>query len=273
MFENRSIMFERRATHLADLQRLRHGGLRLNRLGFAQGKRHWIRRRFRNAALSFVTTGHGEIHCEGRTHRLSAPFILFCREGEYYSYGPDEAWDELYLVFDESSDVICDWVGCGIPAFWSPSDEKELRPLFEPIFGLMGRVDVPGVVDLLDHYAELLLITSLTELAKPDEQPVFAAALWMREHFAERFTIDAVAERFGFSIAQFRRTWKREVGGTPHGFLLELRMREAAQLLENPDLRIGEVAALCGYPDQRYFSTAFKRFHGCSPNQFRTNQR
>jgi len=49
-----------------------------------------------------------------------------------------------------------------------------------------------------------------------------------------------------------------------------LRMEKARQvLLSEPDLRVSELAARCGFADPCYFAKVFRETLGCSPSQYR----
>ena len=45
-------------------------------------------------------------------------------------------------------------------------------------------------------------------------------------------------------------------------------MKKAASLLREKKYTIGEVAYLVGFPNAKYFSTAFKKYYGVSPSLF-----
>ena len=51
--------------------------------------------------------------------------------------------------------------------------------------------------------------------------------------------------------------------------LIRKRMEAAQEMLSTTPLRIGEIAARCGYTDQHYFSYCFKKYCGESPNAMR----
>ena len=51
--------------------------------------------------------------------------------------------------------------------------------------------------------------------------------------------------------------------------ITDRRMLEAARLLRFTDLSVGEIAFRAGYEDQLYFSRAFKRHAGASPQAYR----
>ena len=52
-------------------------------------------------------------------------------------------------------------------------------------------------------------------------------------------------------------------------YLLMVRMTRAKELLENPSIKIQEVAARVGYSDNNYFSKAFRNFFGITPTDCR----
>jgi AraC-like DNA-binding protein len=78
-----------------------------------------------------------------------------------------------------------------------------------------------------------------------------------------------LANRFGLSFTTFRRLWNMRHDRPPGATVLALRNRHAQELLLNMQLSIGEVAALVGYPDPRYFSRFFRRCNGVTPGEFR----
>ena len=45
-------------------------------------------------------------------------------------------------------------------------------------------------------------------------------------------------------------------------------MKKAAALLEGRKYGISEIAYLTGYPNSKYFSTAFKKYYGKTPSEY-----
>jgi AraC-like DNA-binding protein len=71
-----------------------------------------------------------------------------------------------------------------------------------------------------------------------------------------------------------RKTFKREVGVTPHEYLVGARMKLAKEILlstkENKHLNYTctQIAEMCGYGEPLYFSRVFKKYYGVAPSQF-----
>ncbi len=81
--------------------------------------------------------------------------------------------------------------------------------------------------------------------------------------------IEDVAARLGISEGHLARIFKAKTGFTFNEYLTRYRMSRAVELLRDPAVRIGEVADLVGYRDQRHFSELFRRLVGLTPTQFR----
>ena len=62
---------------------------------------------------------------------------------------------------------------------------------------------------------------------------------------------------------------KKESGKTFVDYLNEFRIERAAELLEEPESKVYEVAMKVGFTHQTYFSSVFKKLIGLSPKQFK----
>ncbi len=73
----------------------------------------------------------------------------------------------------------------------------------------------------------------------------------------------------GMSRRAFEMAFHAECGKPPGGFLRELRQQRAEELLHAGERGIAEIARECGYQDLSVFSTAFKKWTGESPRNYR----
>jgi len=96
------------------------------------------------------------------------------------------------------------------------------------------------------------------------------AAGLLKESYRDRISIAELSERFRVNPAYLARAFKESFGVSPSRYAVDLRMAAARKLLERePGLEVKEVAAGLGYSDQCYFSRAFKRIVGQSPQEYR----
>ena len=82
--------------------------------------------------------------------------------------------------------------------------------------------------------------------------------------------VEKLGREVGISRAHLHRKMKELIGMTPSDFIRNIRLRRACELLKKPDVDITQVAYTLGFTSQPHFSTAFKRFTGFSPTEYRT---
>lgn len=91
---------------------------------------------------------------------------------------------------------------------------------------------------------------------------------YLDEHFAEKISLDQIAENMYLSPFYISKIFKSETGNTPIHYLIKIRMERAHEILENGwEGSIQEVAARVGYEDAYHFSKLFKKHFGVSPSQ------
>lgn len=83
------------------------------------------------------------------------------------------------------------------------------------------------------------------------------------------FNVEKLASETGVSRAHLHRKMKEQLGMTPSDFIRNVRLRRACELLQKPDIEITQIAYLVGYTSQSHFSTAFKKFTGYTPSEYR----
>jgi two-component system response regulator YesN len=94
-------------------------------------------------------------------------------------------------------------------------------------------------------------------------------AKYMEQYYNREVTLQDISERFYLSREYISRRFKQEMGENVFDYLGRIRVEKAKLLLQNPNLKIAQIAEMVGYDDDKYFSKVFKKFEGQSPNQYR----
>ena len=97
------------------------------------------------------------------------------------------------------------------------------------------------------------------------------ALAYMEAHFAEKLTLQEVADSCYVSQWHLSKLLNKETEGTFYDTLNEIRIREAKRLLADPKLRVGDIGALVGYQDSAHFARVFKKLTGMSANEYRNS--
>jgi AraC-like DNA-binding protein len=117
---------------------------------------------------------------------------------------------------------------------------------------------------------------STTPVRKPDDAllfRLFTARALLRDQVAEPVRLAELARNVGLSHFHFLRLFHRTFGKTPHQLGIEYRLSRAKELLTETRLPITEICFECGYESLGSFSALFRRAVGCSPREYRLNQR
>ena len=96
----------------------------------------------------------------------------------------------------------------------------------------------------------------------------------INEHLDDSdFNVEALADIIGMSRAQLHRRVKEATGITVGEFIRNLRLQQAARMLEKGDNTIQQVAWAVGFSNPTHFSAAFKRYFGVSPLEYMNKHR
>jgi AraC-like DNA-binding protein len=81
--------------------------------------------------------------------------------------------------------------------------------------------------------------------------------------------VDDLAARLGLSRSRFEHLFKMQTGTTFRRYVRRTRLARAKALLQDPRLRVKEVASRCGYANTSSLTRAFERECGISPSDYR----
>jgi len=130
-----------------------------------------------------------------------------------------------------------------------------------------GLVETRHIISLSKAASQILYIYRRRE----DECTEFVAqAREMLEKWPEKeISLDEMAELVRVCRGHLVRTFRKEVGLTPHQFQIQARVQRAIRLLIDSDLPIEEISHKCGFYDKNHFKRHFRRFLGMTPKEYR----
>jgi AraC-like DNA-binding protein len=91
----------------------------------------------------------------------------------------------------------------------------------------------------------------------------------MHARLATRLTIADVAHECRLTPSYFAKAFRRTTGMSPLQYLTDLRVQKAKSLLQSSTLPLADIAIICGFGDQSYFTRVFTRSVGTSPGAWR----
>ncbi|NNV07600.1 response regulator [Geobacillus sp. MMMUD3] len=178
------------------------------------------------------------------------------------------------LLMNHETMVFHDPNGLVVVMVWTPISEEQCKGIeaalkqylyiganayIEMVEGGMAGV-IPAYEKCRRQMAEESRLSPVVRRAKQ----------YIQKHFSQsELTLESVAQFLNVSPVYLSRMIKQELGISFVHLLTKLRMTKAVELLLSTELSIHEIAEQVGYDTQHYFSTAFKKVMGVSPNQYR----
>lgn len=95
------------------------------------------------------------------------------------------------------------------------------------------------------------------------------ACEYMRDHYSEKLTLQAVADCCYVSQWHLSKLLNRYAEKSFYDILNSIRIQKAKELLADPSLRIGDIGEMVGYSDTAHFARTFKKLEGMSANEYR----
>lgn len=110
------------------------------------------------------------------------------------------------------------------------------------------------------------------EMLSPDDNLMQRVMNVINENLGDSdLSVDSIAQKVGISRVHLHRKMKELTNQTPHSFIRNIRLQQAAKLLKEGKQSITEVMYTCGFSNAASFSTMFKNLYGCSPREYMNN--
>ncbi|MDF2959759.1 MAG: Two component transcriptional regulator, AraC family [Paenibacillus sp.] len=109
------------------------------------------------------------------------------------------------------------------------------------------------------------------ESATYNEKVIAAVKAYVEQHYATAALEDAAA-LVHMNTYYLSKYFKDKTGQNFSDFLVEVKMKKAAELLMDIQYKTYEVSELVGYSQAKNFTRTFKKFYGINPRQFRNSR-
>ncbi|RED65022.1 response regulator transcription factor [Cohnella lupini] len=102
-------------------------------------------------------------------------------------------------------------------------------------------------------------------------EAVEAMRRYIDASYMNEISLTMLADRFHINPTYLSELFKKQTGSTFSEYIAQVRIGRAAELLQNPQLRLSDIAELVGFANASYLSIVFKKHYGVSPNEYRNH--
>ncbi|RGX57009.1 helix-turn-helix domain-containing protein [Anaerotruncus sp. AF02-27] len=121
---------------------------------------------------------------------------------------------------------------------------------------------ISGIMHLFFNYT-----FDFTQIKHSDV--VYKVMQYVKANYVKKLTLEEIAGCVYLSKSYLSTTFKDEMGVSLSSYINQVRVEKSKQLLLDGNASLVEIANLCGFEDQSYFTKVFKKSEGVSPKVFR----
>lgn len=223
--------------------------------------------------LLYVESGEFEVQFEGKMQiLLSGGFVIY-RPGERQSYRQLSGVCYWVHFSGKAVEELLFEAGLGEKRIHiGTGNESTVSHVLERM-GFHGATrsslrELSLSCDLAYLVCEIGKMLSSDESSRGDRR-LREVIVDMNKNYREKPDLDKYSRLSGLSRGRFMHVFKNSLGVSPYSYILDLRLKRAAELLVLRELTVSEIAFEVGFSDPLYFSRLFKKKYGVSPSYFR----
>lgn len=232
--------------------------------------------------LIYVANGCVHFFFDGKEQIVEKGHTVLFRPGDpqIYDVYPKEQ-GEFFWVHFTGSEVEAVLDECGIPrgcnVFWV-GVTSDIRGMYCQMIRELQtqKTYYEELLQMNLRHLFLLMNRHLTE--RPDAEADFQGEIiqaigWFERHWREPISIEDYAVRNRMTAYWFRQKFKAFTGTTPTQYVINLRITNAMNLMENTDYNIEQIAEAVGYDNPSYFRRLFRKHTGISPSEYKKSHK
>ncbi len=229
-----------------------------------------------NPEIQVCVQGEGYVLLDGERYPFGVGDVVVVNSNQVHYTGTDTALTYHCVILDDTFCRIA-----AIPyqqlQFETVFRDEEIVRSFDDILALQNAEDDPcRTVKLQIAVARLLVClrerhtVSLTPhpIDKPSYDNVKRAIRYIREHYAEKVTLDDLARHMLSDKYGLCKSFKRLTGQTVVQYLNNYRCEKAKEYLTR-GRTVSETALLCGFHNMSFFTKTFKEQTGKLPSAYK----
>lgn len=198
---------------------------------------------------------------------------------EYYAIS--NQWIVNFLCFNGNSVVdMMDILGLQKPGVYSLSQPEKILEYEQMLFELYTSDIEHKVLKASGILYSLIIDLALDITKNPASQNSLSnqhmnqAIHYMETHYQESVSLSDIAQSVSLSREYLCALFKKSLGVSVFDYLLSIRLAQAKTfLVQHPQKKVKEIAAMVGYEDTSYFCSVFKKNENMTPLEFRHSRR
>lgn len=234
-----------------------------------------VRDNFDCYLLGVILEGSMIFETEGQTFVAGRDDIVLIDCHRPHRYASESGSKLLWVHFDGlPAKAYYDWICASNGNVFALRDVGKLEKCLRRLYNMLHLGNACDEAQMHLQLSEALTVALHDGNAAamgPYSSIVEDVVLYINSHLDEDISVAQLAKMAALSEYYFIRIFSREMGQTPHQYLISARLDYARYLLKTTTLTVQQVAGQIGYDSESMFCAAFKSKIGLTPTQYRRN--
>ncbi len=137
---------------------------------------------------------------------------------------------------------------------WERRKNGDINKCYSILYGIISKIQKDMTADYVPPKNKKIAFDSMEYIAA---------------HYHDKsLSVEFLAEIHNITPQHFRNIFKSTYKISPKQFIIDYRIKIAKKLLLSGEFKIYEIAEMCGFESESYFSRKFKKICGCSPSKY-----
>lgn len=201
-------------------------------------------------------------------------FLILPYETVTYESDSIEPWKYYWVGFNGSNAIqllnLCGFNETNRVVHFDNSDELCRQFSLITQCSLNGPALECGLTGYLYQLFSLMISANQTNINSPYAEHYYRALQYIKNNYDDlELSVAQIADHIGINRSHLYRVFDQIAHQSVNSFILDYRLSKAVALLQHSSAGIGEIARSCGFSEQSYFSSVFKKEYGVSPSSYR----
>ena len=222
--------------------------------------------------MAYVVEGKGTIICRGTREEVKKGDVFFVLPSAPYTLTGDEDFKFIYISFiGTRGNMLTDRLGITVRNFVFDGYEEQ---------GKIWMDAVTNCVQFSEFAAQGVLFYMFSKigsdvLREDDNVKVVDAVYKMKlvkkyidDHFSDStLSLETISHEFSYNKKYLSSAFKQQFKIGISEYMTTVRITHACVLMEQNYTSVKDIAFLCGFSEQMYFSRVFRKKMGVSPKE------
>ena len=228
----------------------------------------------------YIEEGSGILETKEQRFKVEGGHVMLLRPGVWHRYRPnvETGWREFWVGFaGDGFEAMLNGPFFADRILFRVRATMRILTHFETLVSL-AQDNGPALQQTMAAQTGLLLaFLYSTTLPRQSSAKCISMMLekardMMLDPKTRDISLEETARNLGTSYSSFRRTFREQMGVSPHQYRLHLKVSQAKELLLSTNSSIKEIAFHCGFSEEQYFCRLFRKATGRTASSFRSRQ-